>query len=78
MKAAIGIIAGLLVVLGLFFFFDVDQTQDGSLPEVEVTGGELPEYDVEAGDVDVGTTEVTTTLPTIDIESPEEDRAESQ
>lgn len=75
MKAALGIIAGLLVVLGLFFFFDVDQTQEGALPEVEVSGGQLPEYDVEAGDVEVGETQVT--LPTIDIQSPEEDRADS-
>ena len=76
MKAALGIIAGLLIVMGLFFFFDVDQTQEGSLPEVEVSGGELPEFDVEAGDVEVGSTERTVTLPTIDIQSPEEERAE--
>lgn len=78
MKAALGIIAGLLIVMGLFFFFDVDQTQEGSLPEVEVSGGELPEFDVEAGDVEVGSTERTVTLPTIDIESPEEERAEGE
>ena len=78
MKVAIGIIVAVLVVLGLFFFFDMDQTQDGELPNVEVTGGEMPEYDVEAGDVDVGTTERTVTVPTIDLESPEEEAVEGQ
>ncbi|WP_185804688.1 hypothetical protein [Pontivivens nitratireducens] len=78
MKVAIGIIVAVLVVLGLFFFFDMDQTQDGELPNVEVTGGEMPEYDVEAGDVDVGTTERTVTVPTVDIESPEEEAVEGQ
>jgi len=78
MKVAIGIIVAVLVVLGLFFFFDMDQTQDGELPNVEVTGGEMPEYDVEAGDVDVGTTERTVTVPTVDIESPEEEAIEGQ
>jgi hypothetical protein len=78
MKVAIGIVVAVLVVLGLFFFFDLNQTQDGELPNVEVTGGEMPEYDVEAGDVDVGTTERTVTVPTIDIESPEEEAVEGQ
>lgn len=78
MKVAIGIVVAVLVVLGLFFFFDLNQTQDGELPNVEVTGGEMPEYDVEAGDVDVGTTERTVTVPTIDLESPEEEAVEGQ
>ncbi|MBD2843137.1 hypothetical protein [Erythrobacter rubeus] len=45
---------------------DVDQTEEGSLPEVE--GGNLPEYDVEPADVDVdtGTTEVE--VPTVDVD----------
>ncbi|QIK41151.1 hypothetical protein [Pontivivens nitratireducens] len=78
MKVAIGIIVAVLVVLGLFFFFDLNQTQDGELPNVEVTGGEMPEYDVDAGDVDVGTTERTVTVPTVDLESPEEEAIEGQ
>jgi len=78
MKIAIGIVAALLVILGLFFFFDLEQTQEGSLPSVEVTGGEVPEFDVEAGDVEVGTTERTITVPTIDLESPEEENAEGE
>ncbi len=38
---------------------DVDQTQDGEMPEVKVEGGQLPEYDVETAEVEVGTKETT-------------------
>lgn len=50
---------------------DVDQTQEGDLPEVEVTGGQLPEYDVETADVDVGTEEKTVEVPDVDITMPD-------
>lgn len=46
---------------------DVDQTEEGEMPEVE--GGNLPEYDVEPVDVEVGTEERTVEVPTVDIES---------
>ena len=45
---------------------DVDQTEEGELPEVE--GGNLPEYDVEPAEVDVDTKEVTVEVPTVDVE----------
>ncbi len=87
MKYAIAIVAVIVVALGLVYFVDVDQTQEAALPEVSVEGGQLPGYDVETGDVEIGSTETTVevpnvdistseeivTLPTIDIESPEED-----
>ena len=50
---------------------DVDQTQEGDLPEVEVTGGQMPEYDVETADVDVGTEEKTVEVPDVDITMPD-------
>ena len=57
---------------------DVDQTEEGSLPEVE--GGNLPEYDVEGPDVDVGTEEVevpdTVTVPTVDVDGPDDAEGE--
>lgn len=46
---------------------DVDQTEEGDMPEVNVEGGNLPEFDVEPADVDVGTKEVTVEVPTVDI-----------
>ena len=50
---------------------DIDQTEEGALPDVDVdvSGGELPAYDVDVADVDVGTTEDTiiVTRPTVDV-----------
>ncbi len=52
---------------------DVDQTKEGEMPEVEVTGGALPEYDVETADVDVGTKETTVEVPDVKITMPDAD-----
>ena len=51
---------------------DIDQTEEGSLPDVEVEGGNLPEFDVETADVDVGTEEVTVDVPTLDVDMPDD------
>lgn len=50
---------------------DVDQTKEGKMPEVKVTEGEMPKYDVQAADVDVGTKETTVTVPTVDVTMPD-------
>ena len=50
---------------------DVDQTQEGEMPDVDVEGGQLPEYDVETADVDVGTKETTVTVPDVDVTMPD-------
>ena len=47
---------------------DVEQTEDGDMPEVNVEGGNLPEYDVDAPDVDVQMEEQTVEVPTLDVE----------
>lgn len=66
---------------------DVKKTQDGEMPAVQVEGGKLPEYDVDAADVTVDTkkTEVTVpkvtsekkeiTVPDIDVKMPDEKKA---
>lgn len=54
---------------------DVEQTEQAEAPEIDVQGGELPSYDVETGDVDVGTEERTVQVPTVDVETPEEEQA---
>lgn len=53
---------------------DVDQTEEGRMPSVEVEGGELPEYDVDAPEVEVGTKKDTVVVetPTVDIDMPKE------
>lgn len=59
--------ASLFVVAGC----TVDKTKEGNLPEVEVKGEtQLPEYDVKAADVDVGTTSKTISVPTVDVNMP--------
>ena len=51
---------------------DIDQTEEGALPDVDVSaeGGNLPEFDVETADVDVGTEEATIEVPTVDVDMP--------
>ncbi len=50
---------------------DVDQTEEGDMPDVEVQEGELPAYDIEGPEVEI--TEDTVTVPDIDVNSPEDD-----
>lgn len=49
---------------------DVDQTKEAELPEVEVKGGQMPEFDVETADVDVGTKTTTVEVPDVDVTMP--------
>ena len=49
---------------------DVDQTEEGELPEVDVQEGELPSYEVQPAEVEV--TEDTVTVPDIDVNDPDE------
>jgi hypothetical protein len=45
-----------------------EQTQPAEAPDVDVQGGQLPRYDVNWADVDVGTSERTVTVPVVRIE----------
>jgi len=51
---------------------DVDQTKEGELPNVEVEGGQVPEFDVETADVDVGTKTTTVEVPDVDVNMPDD------
>ncbi|HSM10627.1 MAG TPA: hypothetical protein VK827_03550 [Lysobacter sp.] len=57
-----------------------EKTQEGELPEVDVTaeGGQMPEYEVETADVDVGTREETVTVPDVDVTMPDEQPEQEQ
>ena len=52
----------------------VDQTEEAELPDVDVSadGGNMPEFDVDTADVDVGSEEVTVDVPTVDVDMPED------
>ncbi|WP_299788644.1 hypothetical protein [uncultured Marivita sp.] len=74
------IIAGVVLIAAVAFgvyMVDIDQTQEGSLPTVSIDGGEMPEYDADVGDIEVGERDVTVTVPTVDVETPEEDSVAS-
>lgn len=51
----------------------VTQEESGEAPEVEVEAdpGELPEYDVDGPEVDVGTEEAEVTVPDVDVDTEE-------
>ena len=79
MKAG-AIIAGVALVAAVAFgvyMVDIDQTEEAALPTVTVEGGNMPEFDADVGDVEVGERDVTVSVPTVDIESPEEDEIAS-
>ncbi|MEL7211342.1 MAG: hypothetical protein AAGK92_01695 [Pseudomonadota bacterium] len=73
---AVGVAA---VAIGFgVYMIDIDQTEEASLPDVEVNveGGNLPEFEADVGDIETGTEEITMEVPTLDIQSPEEDAAD--
>lgn len=54
---------------------DVDQTKEGEMPDVDVnaSGGQLPEFNVEGPTVNVGSENKTIEVPTVDVDPPKED-----
>ncbi len=53
---------------------NVEKTQEGELPDVEVKadGGQLPKYDVETPEVELGTKKVEVEVPTATVEMPDD------
>ncbi len=76
MKAVVRVI-GIAAVLSASAC-DVDQTKEGELPEVEVntSGGQLPEFDVDGPSVNVGTERKTIEVPTLEVDGPKDDNKE--
>jgi hypothetical protein len=58
----------------------VRQTEEGELPDVDVTaeGGKVPEYDVDAADVDVNAEKREVTVPDVDVTMPGEGKADDK
>lgn len=75
-KALTLIVAGLLILP--LTACRVEQTQEGELPEVEVEGGQLPEYDVDPAEVEIGTEKKEITVPDIDVTMPDEEEEEDE
>lgn len=49
---------------------DVQQTEEGELPDVDISveEGNLPEYEIDAPEVKVGTTETEVEVPEVDVD----------
>ncbi len=92
----VGIVVAVVAIVGAVWvattLIDVDQTEPGKMPDVDVAidaeAGKIPEYDVDTGEVEVGTetetvlvpevvmVEEEVEVPTVDVEEPEDDREE--
>lgn len=64
------------ILVSLFAFglagCDVEQTEEGELPEVSVQEGEIPEYEADTADVSAETEERTVTVPDVEVQQEEE------
>ena len=69
----IGIAVAVVALVGAVWLgstlIDVDQTEPGKLPDVDVAidaeAGKIPEYDVDTGEVNVGTETETVLVPEV-------------
>ncbi|KPF79360.1 hypothetical protein IP88_01965 [alpha proteobacterium AAP81b] len=64
---ALLVIVALVVAAFAFGLIDIDQTRSAKAPEISVTGGQAPAFDVNTATVDVGTKKETVEVPTIDV-----------
>ena len=69
--AAILMIAVAAVVIFLFAsgFWSVHVTESGALPDVAVTGGALPQVDLNSKEIVVGTKKTNVVLPTVETKN---------
>ncbi len=74
--AILGVIVAAAAIAFGVYMIDIDQTEEARLPNVEVTveEGNMPEFEAEVGDIEVGEKDVTVTVPTLEVESPEEEQ----
>jgi hypothetical protein len=62
----------LLAVIGYALgLFNVDTSGDLKTPEISVSGGEIPEVQLETGDIDIGTEKATVAVPDVDVTTDE-------
>lgn len=58
--------------------FQVETQGELKAPDVNVSGGEVPNVDVNAADVDIGTKTETIEVPTVDVTPPDEKAADGK
>lgn len=66
-----GVAAAAAIAFGVYMI-DVDVSGEVEMPEVSVEGGELPNADVEVGEIETGTKEVTVEVPTVELKPAED------
>lgn len=73
MRAFVFLLLGAAIAIGVLIMTDVisvEQIQAGRLPDIDVTvrdAGQLPEYEVKTGDVDVTTETKTIEVPEVEV-----------
>lgn len=70
--ARTGLIVAIVAIIAIIAAFafgivDIDQTAKTEMPDVEVQGGQMPEFDVDTADVNIGTTTTDVAVPTVDV-----------
>lgn len=55
MKTGLTITAVVIALAAAFgiYMVDIDQTQQAEFPDVEIEGGQLPEFSAETGDISI-------------------------
>ncbi|NCC21605.1 MAG: hypothetical protein EOM26_03985 [Alphaproteobacteria bacterium] len=67
------IIVIVLIAWAAMWALDIDVSGDAEMPRVDVEGGELPETEVDAADIDIEEERGTMTVPDVDVELQEEE-----
>lgn len=72
--AVIGAVVAVVVIAAGVYMVDIEQTEEGALPDVDVSveGGNMPEFEAETGSVDVTEEQTTVTVPDVEITTEEE------
>lgn len=66
---ALGLVLAVALAVFAYFMIDVDQTRQARLPDVDVQveGGQMPEFEVETGSVEITEQKKEITVPDVDI-----------
>ena len=71
-KPTLAIIGAIILVsaaIFAFYFVDIDQTKEAMLPDVDLTvkEGQLPQFDVDTGSINIESKAVEIDVPTTDV-----------
>lgn len=64
---ALLVVVALVVAAFAFGLVDIDQTRSAKAPDIKVSGGQAPAFDVDTAKVDVGSKKETIEVPTVNV-----------